>query len=37
MLEVEDRIAKEPLGPVFDVDEASHFMSFGEVSQGIQL
>jgi len=35
MLEVEDWIAKEPLGPVLDVDEASHTMVASLVLQTI--
>jgi hypothetical protein len=36
MLEVENRIAEEPLGPVLNVDNASHFMAFCAVSQAFQ-
>ncbi len=35
MLEVEDRIAEEPLGPVLNVDEASHPMVASLVLQAI--
>jgi hypothetical protein len=36
MFEVENRIAEEPLGPVLNVDNASHFMAFCRVSQTFQ-
>jgi hypothetical protein len=35
MLEVEDWIAEEPLGPVLNVDEASHSMVASLVLQAI--
>jgi hypothetical protein len=35
MLEVEDWIAEEPLGPVLNVDEASHTMVAGLVLQAV--
>jgi hypothetical protein len=36
MFEVENWIAEEPLGPVLNVDNASHFMAFCGVSQAFQ-
>jgi hypothetical protein len=36
MLEVVDRGAQQPLGPIFNVDEAAHLMTFCGISQPLQ-